>query len=371
MILVAPTAFKGTLSAAAVAAALADGAAAVAPAGSVRQLPLSDGGNGLLDALSAGRPGSERTVAVTGPTGEPVIARYLVQGVDSVVETAEACGLHLVPLDRRDPLRATTRGVGELLLAAAGSGGAACGARMAADRLVVGLGGSATVDAGAGMAVALGWRLLDARGQPIAPGGRGLLELALIEPPVTPPPLPPAVVLADVHNPLLGADGAAAVYAPQKGASSAEVDRLEEGLARWSDVVLRDLGQRVADLPGAGAAGGLGAAFAAYLGAPPRPGSDWILEAVGFDALLRQATAVVTGEGVWDRQSAMGKITGEVVRRAVGAGVPVLLVAGRIEGELPRGVDGATGGGRDLHAAALSRLVRDGLPGLLRRRDGP
>jgi glycerate 2-kinase len=369
MIILAPTAFKGTLSAAEVAAAMAAGAAGVVPAAQVRRLPLSDGGNGLLDALGAARAGSMAAVEVMGPVGERVMARYLVQGVDAVVETAEACGLHLVPPARLDPMRATTRGVGELLLAAAGAAGA-CGARIAAERLVVGLGGSATVDAGAGMAMALGWRLLDDRGRAIAPGGAGLLDLAAIEPPATPPLLPPLVVLADVHSPLLGDQGAAAVYAPQKGATPATVALLAEGLARWSDLVVRDLGHRVAELPGAGAAGGLGAAFAAYLDAPPRPGSDWILEAVGFDELLARAAVVVTGEGTWDRQSSMGKVTGEVVRRAREAGLPVLLVAGRIEGGAPRGVEGVTGGGEVLDAATISGLVRERLGALLQARGG-
>jgi glycerate 2-kinase len=371
VVLLCPTAFKGTLSAAQVAAAMAEGVAAVGsgtPATRplvARRLPLSDGGHGLLDALASVRAGSVRRAAVTGPLGERVWARYLAQGVDAVVETAEACGLHLVPDGRRDPLNATTRGVGELLLVAAGAGGAACGAPLASDRLVVGLGGSATVDAGAGMAAALGWSLLDDRGRSIPPGGAGLLLLHAIEPPATPPPLPPAVVLADVVNPLLGADGAAAVYGPQKGASPGDVALLEEALGRWSDVVVRDLGRRVAELPGAGAAGGLGAGFGAYLDAPPRSGSDWLLEAVAFDAELAAADVVVTGEGSWDRQSAMGKVTGEVVSRARAASVPVLVVAGRIEGELPRGAVGAVGRGGRLEAPAITALVAGALPALL------
>jgi glycerate 2-kinase len=365
MILLCPTAFKGTLSAAEATAAMARGAERVVGAGRTRRIPLSDGGNGLLDALAAARPGSWRSTEVSGPAGRPVLARYLEQGTDGVVETAEACGLHLVAPAERDPLRTTTRGVGELLLAAAGGGRGSCGATLAADRLVVGLGGSATVDAGGGMASALGWRLLDDQGAPVAAGGAGLLRLAAIEPPATPPLLPPLVVLADVTNPLLGSDGAAAVYAPQKGASPADVDRLEEGLARWAELVLRDLGRRVAGLPGAGAAGGLGAAFAAYLDAPPRPGSTWVLDAVGFDGALSEAEVVVTGEGGWDVQSSMGKVTGEVVERARDAGVPVLLVAGSIRGQLPRGVEAATGGGALLDGPAIARLVAERLPALL------
>lgn len=371
MLLICPTAFKGTISAREAARAMADGARAAAPARSVRVLPLSDGGNGLLDTMSAARGGRRRSVEVSGPLGDPVRAHYLDQGLDAVVETAEACGLHLVPAARRDPLRATTTGVAELLLSAAGTRGAAdgvgaaCGAPFAAERLVVGLGGSATVDAGSGMGTALGWRLLDERGEPVPPGGVGLLQLASIRSPETPPRLPPVVTLADVTNPLLGPVGGVAVYAPQKGASAADVERLERGLSRWSEIVSRDLGRRVADLPGAGAAGGLGAAFAAYLGAPPRSGADWVLEAAGFDELLAAASVVITGEGAWDGQSSMGKITGEVVARAVAARVPVLLVAGVIDGPLPRGVVGADGGGARLDAAGLAGLVRERVPALL------
>ncbi len=366
MILVAPTAFKGTISAGEAASAMAAGAASAAPGREIRLMPLSDGGHGLLEALGAARRGSPRTVSVMGPLGDPVPARYLVQGTDGVLETAEACGLHLVPPSRRDPLRATTQGVGELLLAAAGASEGACGAALAAERLVVGLGGSATVDAGSGMARALGWRLLDGSGRPIAPGGRGLVDLVVIEPPERPPRLPRVVVLADVTNPLLGPDGAAAVYGPQKGATAAGVELLEKGLARWAELVFRDLGRRVADLPGAGAAGGMGAAFAAYLGSPPRPGSDWLLDAVSFDAALAEAEVVVTGEGAWDMQSSMGKVTGEVVTRALEAGVPVLLVAGSITGSLPRGVTAAGSTGAMLDGEALGIIVAEQLPALLR-----
>jgi glycerate 2-kinase len=357
MILIAPTAFKGTIPARAAAEAMAAGARAAVPGADVRVLPLSDGGNGLLDALHSARGGRFRETRVTGPMGEGVVARFLDQGVDAVVETAEACGLHLVPTDRRDPMTATTAGVGELLRAAAGSVGAACGAALAADRLVVGLGGSATVDAGAGMAAALGWRLLDDRGEPVPPGGAGLLRLHTVHAPDSPPRLPPVITLADVTNPLLGAEGAARVYGPQKGASPEAVERLEEGLSRWADVVARDLGRRVAALPGAGAAGGLGAAFAAYLDSPPRPGAEWLLDAAGFDDLLAAADLVITGEGAWDVQSSMGKITGEVVSRACDAGVPVLLLAGSIGGALPRGVTGVDGGGAVLDEAALAERV--------------
>lgn len=264
-----------------------------------------------------------------------------------VVETAEACGLHLVPEGLRDPLRTTTWGVGELLRTAAGALPAP-GAE-----LIVGLGGSATVDAGAGMAYALGWRLLDENDEPILPCGSGLRRLQRIEPPPLPLPVAPRV-LADVDNPLLGPTGAAAVYAPQKGASRRDLPVLEAGLARWAGVVHRDLGADVADLPGSGAAGGLGAAFTALLRAPVESGTAWVLEALEFDRLLEGARVVITGEGAWDEQSSMGKITGEVVARARRRGIPVLVVAGAFRSALPEGVSGAGGPRPDPSSAGVA-----------------
>lgn len=361
MILIAPTAFKGTLTARQAAESMAEGAREAlsrmrGSAPGIRTLPLADGGNGLLEALEAEAGGKAHGVRVAGPLGSSVSARYLHQDERVVVETAEACGLHLVPHPLLDPMRATSRGVGELLLAAA---------RAAEDLpLVVGLGGSATVDAGAGMAQALGWSLLDDTGHPIPPGGAGLTRLAAVDPPAELPFAAP-IVLADVENPLLGGNGAAAVYGPQKGANRSQVEQLERGLRRWADIVRRDLGRVVASLEGAGAAGGLGAAFAALFDAPPRPGAPWVLDAVGFDALLAEASVVVTGEGAWDEQSSMGKATGEVVRRAAVAGVPVLLVTGRAQAEPAEGVTLRSGDEEELDAAGVARLVAEALPGLL------
>ena len=360
MILVCPTAFKGTLSAREVAEAMAAGAVRGARSSRPRIVPLADGGNGLLDALEAAAGGKGHAARVPGPLGISVTARYLRQEGRVVIETAEACGLHLVPTPLRDPLRSSTRGVGELLLAAVED---------SPDRpLIVGLGGSATVDAGAGMVGALGWQLLDRDGAPIPPGGAGLLELHAIEAPAEPPALPRPLVLADVTNPLLGQDGAAPVFAPQKGASPAQVQILERALGRWAGVVERSLGRTVGDLPGGGAAGGLGAAFAAFLDAPPRSGAGWILDAVGFDALLDEAHVVVTGEGAWDAQSSMGKVTGEVAGRAAARGIPVLVVAGEASATAPEGVTVVTGDGAVLDARGITGLVAKALPALLARR---
>lgn len=327
MILSCPTAFKGTIDAPSAARALAEGARRAFPGRQVVEMPLSDGGNGLIDALHTAKPGAIRQVPVTGPLGGAVEARILRLADAAVVETADANGLHLVPPARRDPMVTTTFGVGQLLLEAAD-----------ADHLIVGLGGSATVDGGIGMAQALGWRLLDEEGQPIERGGAGLLRLSRIQPPVQAPALPATTALYDVRNPLLGDEGAAPVFGPQKGAGPDDVRRLGAALARLADCLARDAGRDVRGLVGGGAAGGLGAALAAFVGADLVPGGAWVLEAVGFDAALARADVVVTGEGAFDAQSGMGKVVGEVILRARSRGVPVLLVAGRVDGPLAAGV---------------------------------
>lgn len=354
MILVAPTAFKGTIEAEDAARAMAAGAHRAAPDRRIRRLPLSDGGPGLLDALHAAVGGELETVRVTGPLGTPVDARLLHAPHAVVIESAEACGLHLVPPDRRDPLATTTRGVGELI-AHALTPGREAGGRIRP--IVLGLGGSATVDGGAGMAQALGWRLLDLDGQPIADGARGLLDLSRISRPQDRPDMPPVTALADVANPLLGAGGAAAVFGPQKGADEAATRRLELALARFAARIEEDLDLDVRRLPGAGAAGGLGAGAAAFLDAELVEGAEWVMHAAGFADALADADLVVTGEGSFDEQSAMGKVTGEVMARARAAGVPVLLVAGAVETPPPDGVTGVDGGGERLTTDRIEALV--------------
>ena len=341
---------------------MADGLRA-AGLGPIDELPLSDGGDGLLDAVAHVVPGARRMEArVTGPLGEEVRANYLVGGTTAYVESAGTCGLALVPPAGRDPMRATTRGLGELIGA------------IHADALVLGLGGSATVEGGAGMAQALGWRLLDGGGEPIGPGGAGLLSLRRVAPPERAPgdagvgggagrdvaaaaEIPRVTALADVRNPLLGEHGAARVFGPQKGADADDVGRLEEGLERLAERVRSDLGVDVARIEGGGAAGGLGAGAVAFLGARLVGGSAWMLEATGFDARLARARLVVTGEGAYDGQSGMGKIVGAVVDRAGAAGVPVVVIAGRTSAPARQGVRVLTSGGSPLDATGLARLA--------------
>jgi glycerate kinase len=355
--LVAPTAFKGTLGPSAVARAMTVAVTAVWPSAEVVELPLSDGGNGLLEACARFLGGTLSEHEVGGPLGEPVRARTLRAGRLAVIESAEACGLHLMPPESRAPLRATTRGVGELLRVVVEGG---------ASEVVLGLGGSGTVDGGTGMARALGWRFEDDVGTLLAEGGGSLTGLDTVHAP--PHPVGVAVkALCDVENPLLGRQGAARVYGPQKGAGPEEVEVLEAGLARLADVLETELGLAVAGLLGAGAAGGLGAGARAFFGADLISGAEWMIEATGLRDLLADADLVVTGEGRYDAQSGMGKLTGRVVAAARRAGVPVLLVCGRVDGPTPDGVEAVDSGGRPLDEFGITRLTRDACRG---RADG-
>ena len=364
--LVCPTAFKESLSASRVADALAAGVRAARPDAVVRVLPVSDGGPGLIEAIQRVHGGEVRVVEVRGPLVGVVPARSLwLPDGEVVVEAADACGLHLVPPAARDPLRASTRGVGELVRWCLAQGAAS---------LRIGLGGSATVDVGTGMATALGFRFLDASGTVLPAGGGALVRLSRIVPPRAPfdgpgtagSAAPPEVIaIADVRSPLLGADGAARRFAPQKGATPGQVEVLEAGLATLAERVRLDLAfgpaGDVADLPGAGAAGGLGAGCAAFLGATIVPGSEWVLDGIGFDEALGDADLVVTGEAEYDATSGLGKVVWEIVRRAGRAGVPVVLTCARFRGNALPGVIVAEGDGRWLEPSDLSRMVADAL----------
>jgi glycerate 2-kinase len=318
-VLLAPDKFKGCLSAAEVAGALAAGLRDVAPGARIRTVPVADGGDGTVAALLASgwRP---LDMMVTGPQGTPVRAQVAVRGSTAVVESASTSGLALLAGRRLRPLTGSSRGVGEAIGAAVDAG---------ARHVVVGVGGTACTDGGAGMLVALGARVLDVRGRPVPDGGVGLARAAAVD-------LAPArrrlegicvTVATDVDNPLLGPEGAAAVYAPQKGATADEVLLLEDALRRWADLV----GVRP-DLSGAGAGGGLGYGLVAGLGATVRSGVDLVLEHVGFADAVAGADLVVTGEGRLDHQSLRGKAVVGVVRatRAAGRGPrpPVLAVCG-------------------------------------------
>lgn len=318
-VLIAADKFKGSLTAVEVAAHVTAGLHAVESALPVRSLPVADGGDGTVDAaVAAGF--ARRTVQVTGPLGDLVTASFALRGGTAVVEMAEASGLRHLPPGVFAPLTATTYGTGELLRAALDAG---------AGTIVLGIGGSATTDGGAGMLSALGVRLLDAAGVPLAPGGGALAGLASADLSGLDPRLAATrIVLAcDVDNPLLGPTGAAEVYGPQKGASADDVAALDAALARYAQVLG---GTAAARAPGAGAAGGLGYGALVGLGAAFRSGIELLLDVLGFDQALEDTDVVVTGEGSLDVQTLRGKAPVGVAAAARARGREVLAVCGRL-----------------------------------------
>ncbi len=322
-VVVAPDKFKGSLTAREVADRVAAGIAAVAGEVDVVRVPVADGGDGTVDAALAA--GYER-VAVTaqGPTGEPVDTAFAVRDGTAVVEMADVSGLRLLAPDRLAPRTASSYGTGEVVRAAIEHG---------CHTVVLGIGGSASTDGGAGMLGALGARLYDAAGTDLAPGGGPLadlerLDLSGLHPGVAGTRV---VVACDVDNPLLGPHGAAAVYGPQKGAHADDVVALDAALRRWADVVEEAVGRPgVRERAGAGAAGGVGFAALAVLDAELRPGIELVLDLVGFADRLAGADLVVTGEGSLDEQTLHGKAPAGVAAAAGRAGVPVVAVAGRL-----------------------------------------
>ena len=323
-ILLVPDSFKGTLSSRQVCQVMAGQLRRFFPQAQVKSIPVADGGEGSVEAFLAAAGGERRTRTVTGPFGEPVEAFYgiLGDGRTAVIEMAACAGLPLAE-GRLNPERATTYGVGELLLAAKEAG---------CTKAILGLGGSCTNDGGAGAAAALGAKFTRADGAAFVPTGGTLGEIAALD--VS--PVAQALqgmkltAMCDIDNPLYGEAGAAAVFAPQKGADAAMVARLDAGLRHLGQVSARCLGRDFSHLPGAGAAGGLGFGMAAFCGAQLRMGIDAVLDAVGFDSLLPGTDVVFTGEGKIDSQSARGKVVSGVAVRCRKAGVPVVAVVGQI-----------------------------------------
>jgi glycerate kinase len=322
-VLVAPNSFKGSLSASEAASAIARGVRQVFPDAEIVEVPVADGGEGTVEALVSAHHGAYRTAEVEGPLGDPVAAPYgLIDGGRiGVVELASASGLTLIAPERRDPRKTSTYGFGQLLDEVRST---------RVQEIIAGIGGSATNDGGAGMAQALGYRLLDAAGNELPRGGAALARLERIDPSGFDSSWHAVKVrvACDVTNPLTGPRGASAVYGPQKGADAEAVRELDAALARLASVIERDLGKRVADVPGAGAAGGAGAGLMAFLDADLVPGAPLVVEASGFDARLTGSDLVITGEGRADEQTAYGKAPGEVAKRAQAARIPVLLIAG-------------------------------------------
>ena len=344
VVLIAPAAFKGTMGPRQVADALAAGTRRALPDATVLQCPISDGGDGLLDAVLP--PGALRErLSVTGPLGVAVAGELgWIDPETAIFASATACGIALLKPEELDPLRATTRGVGELVWEATERG---------ARTVVVGLGGSATVDGGSGAALGLGWSLVDAAGAALPEGGGSLVRLADLRGGWA---LSASVVaLADVTTPLVGAGGAAAVFGPQKGAGPEGVKLLSRGLERLADLMARHGHPELATVSGGGAAGGLGAGLAFFARARLTAGAEWVLARIGFDAALAKAQLVITGEGAFDRTSLVGKASGEVVRRAQAARKRVAVVAGKVEGLA--GLHTLDGDGKVLDAGDLAALA--------------
>jgi glycerate kinase len=366
-ILIATNSFKGTLTAAEAAAAAARGIKKALPAAELELLPVADGGDGLLQALRPALGGRLLRASVEGPLGSKVRAGWLLAGRTAVIEMAEASGLRLLNGSRLRPLDASTRGVGQLIKAAAERG---------AREIIVGLGGSASNDGGAGCAAAFGFELLDADGRPVAPGARGLAALAVIRAGAAAAGLKGLKVtgLADVKNRLLGPLGSARVFGPQKGAGPREVRFMEKALRNYARVVKDFNGRDIARLPGGAAAGGLGAGLAAFFGAGLEDGSAFVLERTGFFKALDRADLLITGEGCFDSQSFYGKAPGAAIAAARRLGKPAFVLCGRalIKGRrelAARGVCGVmeAGPGRD-PARALELAAGRLLPGLLAAR---
>ena len=324
-IVIAPDSFKDSLSAQGVADAIALGLTGVWPDAQLVKCPMADGGEGTVESILAACEGQLRRTSVRGPLGTPVDAAWgwLPQSLTAIIEMAEASGLQLVALGQRDACVSSTYGTGELIRAALDAG---------AQRVILAIGGSATNDGGAGAMQALGVKLLDAREQTLAPGGLALAQLARIDLSELDPRLARVRfdIAADVNNPLCGPHGASVIFGPQKGASPSQVEQLDRALGHFADQCAQVLKSDVRDEPGSGAAGGLGFAAKAFLGAQFKAGVGVVAELVGLSEAVKGADLVITGEGRFDAQTLRGKTPFGVARIARQHGVPVIVIAGTL-----------------------------------------
>jgi len=322
-IIIATDSFKGSLSAAEACQIIAREARRLFPHADVLELPIADGGEGLVPVILQNLGGELRTIRVHDPLNRPIQAAYaLLENGAAVIEMAAAAGLPLLSKNELDPTKTSTVGVGELILDAI---------KMGADPIYIGLGGSATVDGGVGAASAVGICFIDEWGGVVTNGGQlGAVARVDLEKLRALNYSGKIIFLTDVNNPLCGADGAAAVFGPQKGASPEQVKQLEQGLEHLADLVSRESGQKLKDVPRMGAAGGFALPFVAFMGAEMRPGIDFVLDLLEFDQKLAGTDLVITGEGRTDAQSAMGKAISAVTRRARTAGVRVAVVSGSL-----------------------------------------
>ena len=324
-VVIAPQTFKGSISALRAAQAMKEGVHRVLSDAVVSLVPVADGGDGTLETLVEGSEGEIRASRVTGPLGEQVEAPWgaMGEGETAVIEMARSSGLALVPVEKRDPLTTTTYGLGELIGHAMDAG---------FRKFIIGIGGSATNDAGAGMAQALGVRLLDKEGRGLPFGGAALARLERIDMSGLDPRARESdfAVACDVNNPLTGPEGASAVYGPQKGATPEMVTQLDGALAHLTAVVKRDIGAEINDVSGAGAAGGLGGGMIAFLNGRLRTGVDIVLNTVGLEHHLQGAGLVITGEGCLDFQTVYNKAPIGVARMAKAQGIPVIAISGSL-----------------------------------------
>jgi glycerate 2-kinase len=324
-IVIAPDSYKGSLSAVEAATAMERGIRKVFPDAEIRKIPIADGGEGTVDALAESTGGRIITEKAPDPLGRPISAQWgiLGDGRTAVIETAAASGLNLVPQDRRDPRIASSRGTGQLIKAALDAG---------LPKIIIGLGGSAVNDGGAGMMTALGVVFLDERGDELPPGGAPLINLSEIDLSAIDPRLKDTeiTVACDVDNPLCGTRGASAVYGPQKGATPEIVEQLDAALSRYAKIAQKTTGKDISRVPGAGAAGGLGAGLMFFTNAVLRPGIEIVIEAVGLGRFIREADLVITGEGNTDLQTAFGKAPAGVAAEAKKYGKPVICLSGAL-----------------------------------------
>lgn len=328
-VVIAPDSFKGNMSATAVCEAVSAGLRDVDPAVTVLSMPLADGGEGTARAITLAAGGEFRRHRVTGPLGSPVEAEFgLIRGgKTAVLDMASASGIELVPCGQLDPMKASTYGTGELIRAALDAG---------VEELVLGIGGSATVDGGVGMALALGFDVLDSKGNPVPLGGAGLALIDSVKTGNSDARLKKVRILiaCDVTNPLLGPKGAVRVFGPQKGATETTMPILEAGLSRLADAWKKaGLADEVAQ-PGDGAAGGLGAALRVLLKAQMCSGARTVMEYAGFEATVSDADLVITGEGMTDSQTSGGKLCSVVAGECRRLGVPIALLSGALGGDV-------------------------------------
>ncbi len=327
-IVIAPDSFKGSLTAIEVSDAIDAGIKSAVSTASTVKVPMADGGEGTVECLVNATGGKILKEKVVGPLGDEVEASYGILGDETtaVIEMAAASGLPLVPEEKRNPMITTTYGTGQLIKAALDHG---------CRKIIIGIGGSATNDGGAGMAQALGVKFTDDKGEEIGFGGAELKRIAKIDTTNLDKRIYTTEILvaSDVKNPLCGPNGASAVYGPQKGATPQMVKELDEALAHFAEIIKRDLGKDVKDIPGAGAAGGLGAGLIAFLNAKLRPGIELVMESVGFEDIVKDASLVITGEGKIDRQTIYGKVPVGVAKVSKKYNIPVLAVAAVLEEE--------------------------------------